>query len=134
MSEHRKPLFLFDGVCNFCNDTVLFLIDRDPSERLSFAPLQSELAQQLLRKHGLDGPMSTSVLIDGSRAYANSDAVLRTMKMLRWPWPLLFVAITLPRSLRDAAYRWFAARRYALFGKSESCRIPTPALRRRFVA
>jgi predicted DCC family thiol-disulfide oxidoreductase YuxK len=133
MHDDGKLLLLFDGVCNFCNDTVLFVIDRDPNERVRFAPLQSDVGQQLLLTHGLGRELTSSVLIENGRAYTRSDGALRLIRALRWPWPLLYAAVALPRFVRDAVYDLVAARRYLLFGKSESCRIPTPELRRRFV-
>ena len=133
-----KTLMLFDGVCNFCNGAVLFFIDRDPHERLVFASLQSELGQATLRAHGLPadptlGSKATMVVIEGGRVYQRSTAALRVARLLRWPWPLLYAAVLVPRFLRDWAYDTFAARRY-WFGRSDQCRIPTPELRRRFVA
>ena len=132
-----KTLMLFDGVCNFCSGAVLFFIDRDPHERLVFASLQSELGQATLRAHGLPsdpalGSKATMVVIEGGRVYQRSTAALRVARLLRWPWPLLYAAVLVPRFLRDWAYDTFAARRY-WFGQSDQCRIPTPELRRRFV-
>jgi predicted DCC family thiol-disulfide oxidoreductase YuxK len=133
MAGDTRLLLLFDGVCNFCNDSVLWVIDRDPTERFQFASLQSELGQRLVRERGLPTEVSTIVLIEGERHYVRSAAALRVARHLRLPWPLLYALIAVPRALRDAAYDFFAARRYVWFGKSESCRVPTPALRRRFV-
>jgi predicted DCC family thiol-disulfide oxidoreductase YuxK len=133
-----KALLLFDGVCNFCNGAVLFLIDRDPRERLVFASLQSELGQATLRAHGLLGggddlgASASMVLIEEGRVYQRSAAALRLVRLLRWPWPLLYAAVLVPRAVRDWAYDTFAARRY-WFGQSNQCRVPTPELRRRFI-
>lgn len=135
MYADSKQLLLFDGVCNFCNWAVLFVVDRDPKERFVFAPLQSELAEQALRDHGLSNTtLDSVVLIEGDRAYTASTAGLRVAKALRWPWPALYyLFIGVPRPLRDAAYSYFAANRYRWFGKSDQCRIPTPELRRRIL-
>jgi predicted DCC family thiol-disulfide oxidoreductase YuxK len=139
VAESPKALLLFDGVCNFCNAAVLFVIDRDPHERFVFAPLQSDLGQRSLRARGLDaaaladGAQGSMVLIEGDAVYMRSTAALRVARGLRWPWPLLYLGMLLPRFLRDAAYSAFAARRY-WFGQNDSCRIPTPELRRRFLA
>jgi len=134
MADEPKSLVLFDGVCNFCNDAILFIIDRDPRERFEFASLQSERGQQTLREHALGESISTVALVQDGRAYTKSKAALRVAKRLRWPWPLFYVLMLVPSFVRDAAYDWFAARRYVFFGKSESCRVPTPELRRRFVS
>jgi predicted DCC family thiol-disulfide oxidoreductase YuxK len=124
----------------------LFVVDRDPSERFVFAALQSDVGVQTLRDHGLvDGEpapaahagepdLDTIVLIEGERAYTRSTAALHVAKGLRWPWPVLYYAfIWLPVSVRDAGYSYFARHRYAWFGKSDQCRIPTPELRRRIL-
>ncbi|HEY6880767.1 MAG TPA: DCC1-like thiol-disulfide oxidoreductase family protein [Polyangiales bacterium] len=134
MPTEQKSLLLFDGVCNVCNAAVLFVVDRDPQERFQFASLQSELGQRLLREHGLDPAIQSVVLIEDGRACLYSSAALHVAKRLRWPWPLLYALVLIPRAVRDVAYRYFASHRYAWFGKSEQCRIPTPELRRRMLA
>jgi predicted DCC family thiol-disulfide oxidoreductase YuxK len=128
-----KSVVLFDGVCNVCNEAVLFIVDRDPRERFQFASLQSELGQRLLREHQLEPGIQSIVLIEGGKAYLRSAAALRVAKGLRWPWPLLFAFSVIPSALRNVFYNYFASHRYAWFGKSEQCRIPTPELRRRML-
>ena len=134
MADEAKLLMLFDGVCNFCNDAVLWMIDRDPRERFQFASLQSELGQRIVRERGLSPALRTMVLVEGERTYVRSAAALRAVRWLRFPWPLLSLLLLVPRFLRDAAYEFFAARRYVWFGKSESCRVPTRCASRRSVA
>ncbi|MDB4989629.1 MAG: thiol-disulfide oxidoreductase family protein [Myxococcaceae bacterium] len=136
MYAEPKQLVLFDGVCNFCNSSVLFIVDHDPKERFVFAALQSEAGVRALAEHGLgELPLSTLVLLEGGRYWLRSDAALHIAKGLRWPWPLLsYVLRLIPRFIRDAGYRYFAGHRYAWFGQSNQCRVPTPELRRRIVA
>lgn len=135
MTEERAAIVLFDGICNFCNSSVQFIIDRDPARHFRFASLQSAVGQRLLQEHGVDpNQLSTIVLIEGKNAYLRSAAALRIARGLRQPWPLLYGLALIPRFLRDAAYSWFAARRYRWFGKSESCRLPTPEFRERFLS
>ncbi len=130
-----RKLVLFDGECNVCNGSVLFIIDRDPEERFVFAQLKSELAQRTLRERGLSDPtLDSIVLIDGERVYTHSSAALQIARHLSGPWPFAAVLFAVPKRLRDLAYRAFAARRYRWFGKAEQCRVPTAELRRRFVA
>jgi predicted DCC family thiol-disulfide oxidoreductase YuxK len=133
MAEDPELLLLYDGVCNFCDATVNFVIDRDPKARFRFVALQSELGARLVSEHKLSPEVSSSVLIESGRAYTRSTGALRAARFLRFPWPLLASFLLVPRALRDAAYDWFAARRYRLFGKAEVCRIPTPELRQRFL-
>jgi predicted DCC family thiol-disulfide oxidoreductase YuxK len=133
-AEH--PVVLFDGVCNVCNRSVNFIIDRDPRAKLRFAALQSDAARRLLE--GFErtiprGDPETIVLVDRSRLYDGSTAMLRIAGHMRGAWPLLAAFLVIPRPLRDAVYRWAAARRYRWFGKSDSCRVPTQALRARFL-
>ena len=131
----RDRVVLFDGHCNFCNATVNFLIDRDPSGRLSFAALQSEAGRRLLADHGLPVPEvpDTMVFVDAGRVMVRSDAALAITKYLRFPWGLARVGFVVPRVVRDAVYRLVARNRYRWFGRSDACRVPTPALRARFL-
>jgi predicted DCC family thiol-disulfide oxidoreductase YuxK len=132
--EEGGPILLFDGVCNFCNGSVNFVIDHDRTGRFRFASLQSESGRALLRAHGLsDLPLSTMVLIDAGKAYTGSDGVLRTARCLGGPFRLLWAFELVPRALRDPLYRAVARRRYRLFGKSEQCRVPAPDIRARFL-
>ncbi|CAN5908482.1 thiol-disulfide oxidoreductase DCC family protein [soil metagenome] len=130
-----EAVLLFDGVCNLCNGAVLFVIDRDPEGYFRFAPLQSDFAQRLLDHHGCgEADLSSMVLLEEGRCYTRSTAALRIARRLPGLWPLLFAFIVVPRPVRDAVYDWIARNRYRWFGRTESCRIPTPALSGRFLA
>ena len=125
---------LFDGVCDLCNASVLFVIDRDPRGHFRFAPLQEAAAQALLRARGAElPPLSSVVLVEGGRVYTRSTAALRIARRLTGGWRLLYVCLLVPRPIRDAVYDWVARNRYRWFGREEACRVPTPALRRRFL-
>lgn len=131
-SDH--PLILFDGVCNLCSASVNFVIDRDPAAHFRFAPLQSPLGREMLRRHDLSPAYTNSVvLIEGGRAMTLSTASLHIARRLRRPWPLLFLLTTIPAGVRDAVYGFIAANRYKWFGKSDACRMPTPERQARFV-
>lgn len=129
-----KPRILFDGVCNLCASSVRFVIARDPKAHFLFAALQSPAGQRELARvaPGRTWPDSL-VLIDGDRAFTESSAALRIARRLRFPWPLLAVFLLVPAFLRDPVYRFVARRRYRWFGKQETCMVPTPALRARFL-
>ena len=135
VDPREHPIVLFDGVCNLCEATVRFVIERDPAGRFRFAPLQSPLGRALLLHHGYDpDAIAAVVLVDGDGAHDRSTAALRLVAGLRAPWswlapPLLLV----PRRLRDAVYRWIAGRRYRWFGRRAECLVPTPELRARFL-
>jgi predicted DCC family thiol-disulfide oxidoreductase YuxK len=132
----ERPVVLFDGVCNLCNRGVNFIIDRDPSGTFRFAALQSGAGRRILQGFGRslsEGDPQTIVVVDRSRLYERSGAILRIARHMRGAWPLLAVLLLIPRPLRDALYRWGSARRYRWFGKSDTCRVPTQELRARFL-
>lgn len=128
------PVVVFDGVCNLCNATVQFILNRDPAGRFRFAANQSAVGRQLLERLGLDPADVTSVyLIEEGRIWSRSTAVLRILRQLRQPWPLAYGLILIPRPLRDLAYGVVARLRYRLFGRREACRLPRPGERSRFL-
>lgn len=134
MEEPAHPILLFDGVCNLCNGSVQFLIRRDREARFRFASLQSEVGRRYLEELRVDRRAVDSViLIDGGRWYKESDAALRAAHLLGGPWKALAVLRLIPRPIRDWVYRLIARHRYRWFGKRESCWLPTPELRRRFL-
>jgi predicted DCC family thiol-disulfide oxidoreductase YuxK len=135
MSDPASPrIVLFDGVCNVCDAAVNFIIDHDRDGKFKFASLQSDVGRKLCREHGIPEDFDTIAFIEGGKPYTRSAAVLQIAKGLDGAWPVLFSLVVLPRSVRDRGYRYFAAHRYAWFGKQESCRVPTPDIRRRFLA
>ena len=125
---------LFDGVCNLCNGFVRFVVARDPEARFRFAALTSPAAAENLRQAGVTAPIPDSmVLVEDGRVYFRSDAPLRISRRLRFPWPLLYGFIVVPRFIRDRVYDIIAARRYRWFGRRDVCMVPTPELRARFL-
>ncbi|WP_163853867.1 thiol-disulfide oxidoreductase DCC family protein [Paenibacillus elgii] len=130
----RHPLVFYDGVCGFCQRVVQFIIPRDRSAAFRFVAIQSETGSRLLRRYGLDpAELNTFVLLEQGRVYTRSTAGLRVLRRLDGAWPLLYAFIVVPRPLRDVVYRWIAANRYRFFGKSDSCMLPPPEVRERFL-
>ena len=130
-----SAIILFDGVCNFCNSSVNFIIGRDPGAYFKFAPLQSEIGEKLLRENGIDRIGTDSViLLEEGRVYTYSTAALRIARRLRGGWRWFYHLIIVPRPLRDAFYKLIARNRYRLFGKKDQCMMPTPEIRARFLA
>lgn len=130
---------LFDGVCNLCNGFVQFVIRHDATGQFRFAALQSEAARHLLAAHGqhltaaaLADPTSVMLVADG-HVHTHSAAVLRIAGRLGGIWRLAAVGWLLPGTWRDALYRYVARNRYRWFGRQESCMLPTPELRGRFL-
>ena len=129
-----SSIVLFDGVCNLCNGAVNFIMDRDPRQQFRFASLQSEVGEALLAQHGLPTSyLGSLVLVEGQKVYTKSTAALRITRRLSGLWPLFYVFIVLPTGVRDFFYDIIARNRYRVFGKSDTCRLPTAAERARFV-
>ncbi|HEX6890201.1 MAG TPA: thiol-disulfide oxidoreductase DCC family protein [Chryseolinea sp.] len=129
-----KIIVLFDGVCNLCNGTVKFIIKRDRSSKFLFASLQSDFGQTQLLRLGLDPTQLHSIIVlENGKFYERSDAALKIASGLARPWPALGMFRVLPRSLRDWVYDLIAKNRYKVFGKQESCMIPTPEMKTKFV-
>lgn len=129
-----SAIVLFDGVCNFCNNSVNFIIERDPDNFFKFAPLQSETGQMLLRKFGIDhAEIDSVILIENERAYTYSTAALRIARRLSGFWSWFYGLVFVPAPIRDFFYRLFARNRYRLFGKKDACMMPTPEVRQRFL-
>lgn len=128
------PVVLFDGVCNFCEGSVRFIIDRDPKGRFRFASLQSEAGKQFAEEHGGDtSQLNTMMLIQDGTLYKRSSAALRIARGLRFPWPLAWAFIIVPPFIRNAVYNIIARNRYKWFGQKDACMIPTPEIRERFL-
>jgi predicted DCC family thiol-disulfide oxidoreductase YuxK len=125
---------LFDGVCNLCNGFVRFIIERDPHGRVEFAPLQSKAAASLLSRHPDCQALPDSVvLVDEDGLYVKSAAALRIARGLRFPWPVFWIFMLVPRPVRDWVYDYIARHRYGWFGKQDACMVPTNEIRGRFL-
>lgn len=128
------PIVLVDGVCHFCQGLTKWIIKRDPEGKYHFASLQSDVAKELLAKGNLStDSMETFVLIENGKYYTRSTAALRLAKGLKFPYPLLYVFIIVPKFIRNAVYNWVARNRYRWFGKDEACMLPTPEIKDRFL-
>ncbi|ETT51712.1 MULTISPECIES: thiol-disulfide oxidoreductase DCC family protein [Paenibacillus] len=128
------PIVLVDGVCHFCQGLTKWIIKRDPEGKYHFASLQSDVAKELLAKGNLStDSMDTFVLIENGKYYTRSTAALRLAKGLKFPYPLLYVFIIIPKFIRNAVYNWVARNRYRWFGKDEACMLPTPEIKDRFL-
>jgi predicted DCC family thiol-disulfide oxidoreductase YuxK len=139
MSE-SGPIILYDGVCGLCNRLVQFLLKHDKQGRLRFASLQSDFAAKVLQRHGINPKdLDTLHLIEnyeqpGERVLQRSDAILRAGRELGGFWSgLATAANVIPRALRDVVYRFVARNRYRVFGKYDTCMLPEPNQRSRFL-
>ncbi len=129
-----QSVIFFDGVCNLCNSTVQFVIKHDRRQYFKFAALQSEFAQEQLSGFVLKAKRGDSfVLVEDGKVYEQSTAALRVAKKLSGLWRLVYIFIVVPPFVRDAVYNFVARNRYKWFGKQESCWVPTPDLKSRFL-
>ena|SRR5688500_14830531 len=129
-----SAIVLFDGVCNFCNASVNFIIDRDPKGYFKFGTLQSEDAKEILRSFGRPTDrLDTVILVEDGKLYTRSTAALRVARKLSGLWPAFYAFIILPKFLRDPIYNFIASIRYKIWGRREACRVPTPEDRARFL-
>ncbi len=136
---------LFDGVCNFCDASVNFVIEHDRDGYFKFAPLQSKTGKALAAEYALASesdistdetgliPIDSVILIEDGQAYTHSSAAVRIARHLGRPWAWFYAFIVVPAPIRDFFYRLFAKYRYRLFGRKDECMLPSPEVKARFL-
>ena len=125
-SESVKPIIVFDAMCVLCSANAQFVINNDRRGHFLLASIQGEVGSAIYRKFGIDpSAPDTIVVVTGDHALRDSDAVLSIYEGLGWPWRMLSALKIIPRVLRDPAYRLIARNRYRIFGKRETCWLPT---------
>lgn len=133
MHESRGHVVLVDGECVVCDGFAQFVAARDPQQLFFFETQQSNSGLQLLKDFQQPQDLSTIVLIEkgpkGEQCFMKSTAVLHVMEKLKFPWSLLSVFLLVPEGLRDWAYGVFARNRYRLFGRKDSCSLPSKVVR-----
>ncbi|MCS6929793.1 MAG: DCC1-like thiol-disulfide oxidoreductase family protein [Saprospiraceae bacterium] len=128
-----SPLLLFDGVCHLCAHTVQWILKRDRKGIFRFAPLQSEVGQEVLKRLGITEKINSIVLVVGERAFLRADAVFEVVKRLGFPWALLGIFNVIPRSVCNMLYDCVARHRYKWFGRSKTCWVPQKKWEERFL-
>jgi len=114
---------------------VKFVINHDPTEKFLFASLQSEAGQQLLQQYHLPlQHFDSFILLQDDKVYTKSTGALQVAKQIKGVWKSLYIFIIVPKFIRDGVYSWIAHHRYKWFGKNDSCIIPTPELKARFLS
>ncbi|MCX8677921.1 MULTISPECIES: thiol-disulfide oxidoreductase DCC family protein [unclassified Apibacter] len=131
----KTYIVLFDGVCNLCNSTVQFIIKRDKHNQFKFSSLQSEYGQNFLKERNLDSSDFKSIILYEPEVayYTKSTAALKIAQNLGFPYNLLSVFLLIPSFIRDWIYSLVSKYRYHLFGKKDSCMVPTPENKRKFI-
>lgn len=131
----KRSIILFDGVCNLCNSSIDFIIQRDSTDRFLVGALQDDESKKLMQRFEVDPEyLDSLVLLEENEVYFKSTAALRIAKQLSGLWFLLYPLIYLPEALRNPIYDWIARNRYAWFGKKETCRLPTPEENAKFLS
>ncbi|WP_435412824.1 thiol-disulfide oxidoreductase DCC family protein [Psychroserpens mesophilus] len=132
----HKQLILFDGICNLCNASVLYVIKHDKANRFMFAPLQSEVGKQIIQKFNVDPTKTDSILLysEEKGLTVKSTAALHIAKHLSFPRSLMTVFFIVPTFIRNWVYDFVAKNRYKWYGKKDACMIPTPELKAKFLA
>jgi predicted DCC family thiol-disulfide oxidoreductase YuxK len=134
-----RTILLYDGICVLCNRTVQFLLRHDRDATLLFAPIESSLGQELLtRFNAQDGPegvvLITNTLTPVERLYRRSDAFNEILPLLNDPWPAIGRILRLiPHPLRELGYSIVARIRYRIFGRYDTCPLPTPHERNKII-
>jgi len=132
-------LILYDGVCGLCNRLNRFVLKRDPAAVFQFASLQSRLGQSLLKADGLDADNLETLYVVanyGSESpvlLSKSQAAFFILKTLGGPWRVVTILGILPWRLLDWVYDLIARNRYTVFGRYQTCPIPSPEYKSRFV-
>jgi predicted DCC family thiol-disulfide oxidoreductase YuxK len=131
----HKTILLFDGYCNFCSNAVQFILKHEKNNALFFASLQSETGIELLNHYHIDPAKTDSlVLIENSKAYVKSSAALKVSTYLKGLYPALLAFMIIPSFIRNWVYDFIARNRYKWFGKSDSCMLPAPSVKQRFLS
>ena len=131
----NKKIILFDGVCNLCNSSINYVIDHDKQDVFRFVSLQSDLGKTIQEYLGIENnSLDTIILYVPDEAYyIKSTAAIKVMSEFLGVWKLTKLFLILPSPIRDLVYNYVAKNRYKWYGKQESCRIPTPELKTKFL-
>lgn len=130
-----KSIIFFDGVCNLCNASIDFVIQRDKKDHFLVGALQEDFSKKILSKFEVRKDyLDSLVLLEEGIIYYKSTAALKIARHLSGLWPALYPLIFLPKFLRDPIYNWIGSNRYRWFGKKNACRLPTPTEKAKFLS
>ena len=129
-----NQIILFDGVCQFCDKSVQFILKRDPNGKFLFSSLQSDTGIQLRKDYHIPEELDSIILIEGEKYHSKSTAALKIVRELRGGWKWLYMFIVIPRPIRDVVYDFVARNRLKWFGEKTACELPPPEVRKRFLS
>ena len=123
----KHSVIVFDGLCVLCSANAQFVLRHDRKGHFRLTTMQSGIGRALYRQFGVDPEKpETLIVVTGATALRDSDAVLAIWEGLGWPWRGAGILRLVPRPLRDSIYHWVARNRYRLFGRRDTCWLPTP--------
>ena len=132
--KEKKNIVFYDGVCNFCNGLVVFLLKHERINNMSFCSLQSEFAESFLKDFNVQVNLDTIYYYSNGKLYNRSEAIKKISRNLKHPYLMVFYFIAIsPNFIREYFYKIFAKNRYKWFGKKDKCQIPSPEDRLRFL-
>lgn len=133
--QDKYDIVLFDGVCNLCNQAVDFIIRRDKNDDFKVGALQDPQVKDILKTYSINEDyLDSLVLIQGDQIFYKSEAALKIARKLGRGWQIFYIGILLPVSVRDKIYDWIGENRYKWFGKKETCRLPSPEEKEKFIS
>lgn len=128
------PIIVFDALCVLCSANAQFVLAHDKAGSFKLASMQGPVGAALFKRFGVNPTdPDTIIVVDGDIVWRNSDAVLAIYSRLGWPWRVLGLLKIVPRFIRDPIYRLIATNRYRIFGKRETCWLPSPEHKGRVV-
>jgi predicted DCC family thiol-disulfide oxidoreductase YuxK len=134
MEKMDKAIIIFDGVCNLCEYSVIFIVKNDRQSRFRFVSAQSDKGKDLQRMCGVDTLQDgTVILLKNDQVYVKSDAALQIAKELDGLWRFLYLFRIIPKPLRDFFYSIISKNRYRWFGKKNACLLPDNTIKERFL-
>lgn len=130
-----KKIILFDGICNLCESSIQFIIKRDKKDTFRYVAIQSEIGQKIIKHIGIDTSKTDSIILylPGRAYYYKAEAALLIAKDLSGFYSILGYLSFIPNNLKNLIYDYIAKNRYKWYGKKESCMIPTPELKAKFL-
>ena len=129
----QNPVIFFDGVCNLCSASVQFAIEHDKKDIFKFTALQGNYAKTILPKYNVDlNKIDSIIFVENDNLYTKSTAALKIARKMSGLWPMLYIFIVIPKSIRDWFYDIIAKNRYKWWGRQESCWVPTAELKQKF--
>lgn len=132
--EKEQSVLFFDGICAVCNRSVQFILSQESEKKLLFATLQSSVAKNVEDYFDLDfDAINSLALYHKHNVFVKSTAVLKLIPFFKWYWQVFRILWIIPIPIRDFLYDWIAQHRYTWFGKTDSCIIPHPDDKSRFI-